>query len=191
MWIWREDREDTAGGSFDRHDRARGGWHVDTYGAWNWQDEHPARGGLALLPAPSEAWSVPDEWADETPIFNAVSDDHSRRARLRPIEGAASWAAIPEPNPGSGPLPIQDPSGRARSGHLAAVPTVPPPSEAGDDREGLAEPVRRGGAEDELRRRAERRRRPRTESTERRGAGRHAMRDDDGPVSGGRHALEH
>lgn len=201
MWVWREDRVDTAGGAFDGALDRSGGWRLDVTGAWTWDDGAPraerggadprrrddAGGALALLPAP-----VRPGGDDETPIFRAVSDDHSRRA-LHPIDGAPAWAAIPEPHPGSGPLPVQDPGGR----RLAAVPTVPPPAVSGEHEghggyggheghEGHDGPVE--SPEDEMRRRAERRRRGRSVDEIAAGVrrGRHALRADE--PRAGRHS---
>ncbi len=83
-----------------------------------------------------------------------------RREERRREDRRRAEASIPEPHPGSGPFPAQ---ARTRRG-LAPVESVPPPAREGDG------PV--GSAEDELRRRAERRRRPRVEPE----SGRHALR---------------
>lgn len=135
-----------------------------------------------------------------TPIFHALTVDRRRRETLRAVPGprdrwadderprrrADSGPSIPEPHPGSGPLPIQDAEdGRGRRG-LAAVPTVPPPplpgaSSAPAGHDDVAE-----SPQDELRRRAERRRRPHR-AEEDAEAGRHAMRRP--AASGGRHAM--
>jgi hypothetical protein len=141
------------------------------------------------------------EHADPTPIFHELAVDRRERPRretqrsgARPVEretqrrgsrsSERSWrdrdaVSVPEPHPGSGPLPIQD--GGSRRG-LAEVPTVPPP--AGPMSDGAESP------EDELRRRAERRRRPlgtaggRGEDRE---GGRHTWRGEE--IRTGRHAL--
>ncbi|MDD7935970.1 hypothetical protein [Actinomycetospora straminea] len=135
--------------------------------------------------------------AEPTPIFQELTVDRSRR----PVRGAVS---VPEPHPGSGPLPVQDPTGR-RSG-LREVPTVPPPALDGSTSAGLrsewSERSRRSeradlrsvsrdeSPEEELRRRAERRRRPRSAADDRDVApegGRHAWKREDART--GRHAL--
>ena len=105
---------------------------------------------------------------EPTPIFHELTVDRTRR-----------HARVPEPHPGSGPLPVQDPRGHG----LAPVPTVPPP----------AAPEDASSPEEEMRRRAERRRRPRASAAtvapgrESESGGRHSLRREE-PV-GGRHAL--
>lgn len=200
MWVWRDDtalaRRGTApeGGS--------PGWRLDAAGTWAWDEPSlleragvgvgALRSGFSAEAAIARAVSVvPAARTAEpgmagTPIFHALSEDRSRRSVLRAVPDADRAApSVPEPHPGSGPLPIQDPSatgGRARRG-LAEVPTVPPPPAGGASDEQAAE-----SPEDELRRRAERRRRPRTEPEAAPvGGGRHAMRD--AQVTGGRHAM--
>ncbi|MFC5136877.1 hypothetical protein ACFPK1_01420 [Actinomycetospora rhizophila] len=116
-----------------------------------------------------------DPGAEPTPIFHELTEDRTRPRRAYRDRDAL---AVPEPHPGSGPLPVQDPSGRRRG--LAEVPTVPPPAVDGSSAAGLDE-----SPEDELRRRAERRRRPRADEARGEG-GRHAWREE---LRGGRHAL--
>ncbi|MHC1558215.1 hypothetical protein ACR9E3_04620 [Actinomycetospora sp. C-140] len=115
---------------------------------------------------------------DPTPIFHELTEDRSRPAQ-RP-----SRVHVPEPHPGSGPLPVQDPYPTPRRGGLDEVPTVPPPAPAGSSPAGdVAE-----SPEDELRRRAERRRRPLGDGRDAdREGGRHTWRREE--VRTGRHAL--
>ncbi|MEJ2888983.1 hypothetical protein [Actinomycetospora aeridis] len=115
---------------------------------------------------------------EPTPIFHELTEDRTRGVTRRAY-GDRDALPVPEPHPGSGPLPVQDPSGRRA--RLSEVPTVPPPAVGGSDPAGTAE-----SPEDELRRRAERRRRPRTEDVAP-DAGRHAWRREESRT--GRHAL--
>ena len=171
MWVWREET-------------VRGGWRLDSTGSWTYDE--PAR--LERVGPPRD----PDRIARErfvraqrarsegrrpapvgarpefeaTPIFRSVAHEvrewrDERYPEPRREVGRRAEPAIPEPHPGSGPFPAQ---ARTRRG-LASVESVPPPA-----REGDVGPV--GSADDELRRRAERRRRPRVEPE----SGRHALR---------------
>ncbi|HSK59662.1 MAG TPA: hypothetical protein VK935_11485 [Actinomycetospora sp.] len=182
-----------------------GGWRLDAYGTWVWDEasplERPGAGIGALRGYVGDDRFGPerptvgdralatldlDRTAEPTPIFHELAVDRSRRVpRRRPARRDA--VHVPEPHPGSGPLPVQDGSSgasagwRARSG-LQDVPTVPPPAAPG-----------LGGApespEDELRRRAERRRRPMagTGAEVPPDGGRHTWRREE--VRTGRHAL--
>ncbi|MDF2975915.1 MAG: hypothetical protein K0S40_643 [Actinomycetospora sp.] len=195
MWVWREDQGSGGVGG--------GGWRLDAYGTWVWDEaspldrpgagigalrgrvgddrrpERPTIGDRALATLDRDAR---DRTAEPTPIFHELTVDRSRSVpRRRPARRDA--VHVPEPHPGSGALPVQDGSAGygARRG-LQDVPTVPPPAwpELGCAPE---------SPEDELRRRAERRRRPLTGS----GAdapsegGRHTWRREE--VRTGRHAL--
>ena len=196
MWVWRDDQGSGGAGG--------GGWRLDAYGTWVWDEasplerpgagigalrgrvgddrlrpEQPTVGDRALATLDRDA---PDRTAEPTPIFHELTVDRSRRVpRRRPARRDA--VHVPEPHPGSGALPVQD--GSAGSGSrrgLQDVPTVPPP--AAPELGGAPE-----SPEDELRRRAERRRRPMTGT----GAdapqegGRHTWRREE--VRTGRHAL--
>lgn len=199
MWVWRDDLG--SGGASD----GAGGWRLDAYGTWVWDEpsplERPGAGVGALRPrgeaGPERAGgdrTYGDRalarlgHAEPTPIFQELTVDRSRR----PAWGGVS---VPEPHPGSGPLPVQDPTGR-RSG-LREVPTVPPPALDGSSSAGLRREradlrsvPRDESPEEELRRRAERRRRPRSAAADRDAApegGRHAWRREE--VRTGRHAL--
>ena len=223
MWVWRDDLGSGAASG-------GGGWRLDAYGTWTWDEpsflERPGAGtdalrraaapaGLAVSPAPaapvgSRAGVVrrqrpargtrpgtPDRAiaaldGDPTPIFHELTEDRSREPwdtdarRARATRDAR--VHVPEPHPGSGPLPVQDPSAPSRRGGLGAVPTVPPPAPDGSTAAGLAARDVPESPEDELRRRAERRRRPLGDGrdTEREG-GRHTWRREE--VHTGRHAL--
>lgn len=173
MWVWRDDV--TPGVD-------RGGWQLDAYDTWHWDTRSPLErvgagtGALTNYAGRSDAGdraiaaigAPPPEY---TPIFHAMTEDRTQRS---PWVGAR----VPEPHPGSGPLPIQDAPREPAARGLAAVPTVPPPP-VGDDR-----PL---SAEEELRLRAERRRRPRAAETPA-GGGRHTMRPR-AETPEGRHAL--
>ena len=194
MWVWREDQGSGGVGG--------GGWRLDAYGTWVWDEASPlerpgagigalrGRGGDDRVRAEraerpmvgDRALATLDRDAEPTPIFHELTVDRSRRVpRRRPARRDA--VHVPEPHPGSGALPVQDGSARygARRG-LQDVPTVPPP--AGPDFGGAPE-----SPEDELRRRAERRRRPMagTGADAPQEGGRHTWRREE--VRTGRHAL--
>lgn len=184
MWVWRDDM--TRGVD-------QGGWALDASGSWTWGAPSPLeRSGAGTVaprgytgpgePRPAQrservlarpgagdralaALGAPP--AEYTPIFHALSEDRTRRHDDR-----WSGARVPEPHPGSGPLPVQ--------GGLSAVPTVPPPPASGDEHPAAS-------ADDELRRRAERRRRPRTVEAAP-VSGRHTLLPREEPREG-RHAL--
>lgn len=213
MWVWRDDLGSggETGGS--------GGWRLDAYGTWVWDEpsvlERAGAGTGALrgrgAPVRELGGRRGDralaalEHADPTPIFNELSTDRSRRGPRREtvVRGSRaaerSWrerdaVSIPEPHPGSGALPVQDPYGGSGSARgLAEVPTVPPPALDGSSsvarRRPSELPETAASAEDELRRRAERRRRPLTsvDADGDRDGGRHTWRRDE--VRTGRHAL--
>jgi hypothetical protein len=219
VWVW---RDDLGSGS----DGRGGGWRLDAYGTWVWDEpsllERPGAGMDALrrtavggerpIERPRRSGERRDgrgdralaalEHADPTPIFHELTVDRSRPRREPRREPRRDRDAVrvPEPHPGSGPLPVQDAEGRRderrrdRSG-LREVPTVPPPAVdgSGSASRRLPEPTPAETAEDELRRRAERRRRPRAteraEHTERddREGGRHTWRREEERT--GRHAL--
>jgi hypothetical protein len=137
------------------------------------------------------------EHDDPTPIFHELTVDRSRVSRREPSRGGTrrgerSWrdrdaVHVPEPHPGSGPLPVQDPYGDAgRRRGLTEVPTVPPPAVGGSGSRG-AVPGLAESPEDELRRRAERRRRPLDAAGGERAGGRHTWRAEEART--GRHAL--
>lgn len=185
MWVWRDDM-------------ARGGWRLDAYGTWIWDEPSPldragagtgalagyagaSRGAVGLLDAPRLAPEVPA--SEPTPIFRDLTADRIRRDPWDTRHDEGPWAAVPEPHPGSGPLPVQDPDGRYGDRALASVPTVPPPPLPSEP---TAYPVSSESPEDELRRRAERRRRPRADTSESSSA-RHSWRREE-PHSG-RHSL--
>ena len=112
--------------------------------------------------------ATPGDPFEAEPIFRSVAhsvseERHYENGRYRHAPHAAPerHGYIPEPHPGSGPFPAQG-GGRRR---LAPVEEVPPPPAQHD-----LGPV--ASAEDELRRRAERRRRPRVEPE----SGRHVLR---------------
>jgi hypothetical protein len=197
VWVWRDDLG--SGGA----SAGAGGWRLDAYGTWVWDEpsplERPGAGVGAFRPrgehvVARERAAGGDRalarlgHAEPTPIFQELTVDRSRR----PVRGTVS---VPEPHPGSGPLPVQDPTGR-RSG-LREVPTVPPPaldgsSSAGlrSERADLRSVSRDESPEEELRRRAERRRRPRSAADDRDAApegGRHAWKREEART--GRHAL--
>lgn len=204
MWVWRDEtalgtRGSSGSGGYARSSGATPGWRLDARGTWTWDEPSmleregvgvgALRHGFAAEPAPAP---VPAARAAEpglagTPIFQALTADHSRRATLRAVPDDG-WSddryapSVPEPHPGSGPLPIQDARGPVRRSGLAEVPTVPPPPGPGEVADAAAE-----SPEDELRRRAERRRRPRQEPEAPVGGGRHAMRA--AQPAGGRHAM--
>lgn len=198
MWVWRDDLGSGA---------AAGGWRLDRNNTWVWEEPSPLeRAGAGVGALRGYAGSAPaidrrraersvrPEPAvgdralatlgdDPTPIFHELSVDRSRdipRPSWRDRDRDA--VHVPEPHPGSGALPIQD--------GLGVVPTVPPPPLPGTtpDR-GAAVPELAESAEDELRRRAERRRRPLADDradTAREG-GRHTWRREE--TRTGRHAL--
>ena len=140
MWEWREDTRP-------------GGWRLDAAGTWTWGAVPPHR------------------WVDEpTPIFRAVASDWERHGREhvaghRIVGDTARerghLPTLPEPRPGSGPLPIQRPQDPGRRRELTSVEATPPP-------------LPQGGSEDEPRRRAKHRRPPQAAP----------------PSAGGRHALQ-
>ncbi|WP_345424472.1 hypothetical protein [Actinomycetospora chlora] len=214
MW-----RDDLGSGS----DGRGGGWRLDAYGTWVWDEpsllERPGAGMDALRrtavggerPIERPRRSVERreaerrdgerradrggdralaalDHADPTPIFHELTVDRSRPRREPRREARRDRDAVrvPEPHPGSGPLPVQDAEGRRderrrdRSG-LREVPTVPPPAVdgSGSASRRLPEPTPAETAEDELRRRAERRRRPR--------AAERAEEDEHDHLEGGRH----
>lgn len=190
MWVWRDDMA-----SGDARSGA-GGWRLDAYGTWVWDEPSPLErpgagvGALRREAVPRRAARAGGDRAlatlgrtgsEPTPIFHELTED-----RTRPPRAHRDAIAVPEPHPGSGPLPVQDASGRRR-GRLTEVPTVPPPSLDGSahlaDHADHADHAE--SPEDELRRRAERRRRPRAEEPPA-GTGRHAWREE---IRGGRHAL--
>jgi hypothetical protein len=205
VWVWRDETARGTQGSSGAtaHARSAGaspGWRLDARGTWTWDEPSmleregvgvgALRYGFAAEPAPAP---VPAARAAEpgiagTPIFQALTADRSRRATLRAVPDDG-WSddrrapVVPEPHPGSGPLPIQDARGPVRRSGLAEVPTVPPPPGPGE----AADAVVAESPEDELRRRAERRRRPRQEPETRAAGGRHAMRAE--APAGGRHAM--
>ncbi|MEJ2870005.1 hypothetical protein WCD74_19715 [Actinomycetospora sp. OC33-EN08] len=183
MWVWRDET-------------VRGGWRLDDTGSWAYDE--PARlepvGASGRRERPEvdprrrEQWarerfladqrarqerlrpalaSTPGDPFEAEPIFRSVAHEVSEERRYEdgryrhvPSDRADRGAWIPAPHPGSGPFPAQD-AGRRR---LAPVDAVPPPGL--DDLGPAASP------EEELRRRAERRRRPRTEPE----SGRHVLR---------------
>ncbi|MEJ2864530.1 hypothetical protein [Actinomycetospora flava] len=181
-----------------------GGWRLDAYGTWVWDEpsplERPGAGIGALRRAEPTARetrvgadralaTLGQTGGEPTPIFHELTEDRTRPRRAYRDRDAL---AVPEPHPGSGPLPVQDGSGRRR-GRLSEVPTVPPPAVDGSSSAALR--LREDGSsaagldespEDELRRRAERRRRPRSDEARGDGGGRHAWREE---IRGGRHAL--
>ena len=187
MWVWRDDM------GIGEARSGAGGWRLDAYGTWVWDEpsplERPGAGiGALRRPEAPAARAGGDRalatlghtGAEPTPIFHELTEDRTRprRAYRDRAYRDRDALAVPEPHPGSGPLPVQDGSGRRRG--LREVPTVPPPAVDGTTSAGLDE-----SPEDELRRRAERRRRPRAEET-RSETGRHAWREE---IRGGRHAL--
>jgi hypothetical protein len=201
VWVWRDDL-----GSGAAEGRG-GGWRLDAYGTWVWDEpsplERPGAGMDALRRASAggarrsgrrggdTALAALDH-ADPTPIFHELTVDRSR-PRREPSRRDRDAVRVPEPHPGSGPLPVQDADGRrrGRSG-LGDVPTVPPPALDGSSSAGLPAPELAETTEDELRRRAERRRRPRAaertaRSAEEREGGRHTWRREEDRT--GRHAL--
>ncbi|WP_133251862.1 hypothetical protein [Actinomycetospora cinnamomea] len=198
--MWRDDLGSGAAAS------GGGGWRLDAYGTWVWDEPSPlerpgagigalrARGGdderarRDLSAVGDRALATLDRGYDDrvgdrgdpTPIFHELTVDRSRRVTRRPARRDREAVAVPEPHPGSGPLPVQD-GGRGRG--LREVPTVPPPPVAPEFAE---------SPEDELRRRAERRRRPLGSAGETpreadREGGRHTWRREE--VRTGRHAL--
>ncbi|WP_345341051.1 hypothetical protein [Actinomycetospora succinea] len=196
-----------------------GGWRLDAYGTWVWDEPSPLErpgAGIGALRRGEPARegegrtvrrggdralaSLGNPGSEPTPIFHELTEDRTRPRRAYRDRDAL---AVPEPHPGSGPLPVQDASGPRRSG-LSEVPTVPPPAVDGSSSaalrgraDGSSSAALRGRAdvsdaagldespEDELRRRAERRRRPRADEA-RGDGGRHAWREE---IRGGRHAL--
>ncbi|MDD7941122.1 hypothetical protein PHK61_22130 [Actinomycetospora lutea] len=189
MWVWRDEPASGEARS------GSGGWRLDAYGTWVWDEPSPLErpgAGIGALRRPESPVapvarrrevraggdralaSLGTAGAEPTPIFHELTEDRSRPRRAYRDRDAL---AVPEPHPGSGPLPVQDASGRRRGG-LAEVPTVPPPALGGS-----SSPEE--SPEDELRRRAERRRRPRADEAGAEG-GRHAWREE---IRGGRHAL--
>ncbi|WP_285650978.1 hypothetical protein [Actinomycetospora sp. NBRC 106375] len=200
--MWRDDLGSGAASG------GAGGWRLDAYGTWVWDEpsvlERPGAGTDALRRAAGSAGTRgtgvvrrqrPARGArpgagdraiaalgdDPTPIFHELTEDRSR---------PAPRVHVPEPHPGSGPLPVQDPTAASRRGGLDAVPTVPPPALDGSSSAGLGTGARdtAESPEDELRRRAERRRRPLGDGREAdREGGRHTWRREE--VRTGRHAL--
>jgi hypothetical protein len=191
VWVWRDDLGSGA---------AAGGWRLDRNNTWVWEEPSPlerAGAGVGALRGYAGSAPVIDRrrterpepavgdralaalGGDPTPIFHELSVDRSRSIP-RPSWRDRDAVHVPEPHPGSGPLPIQD--------GLGVVPTVPPPPLPGEP----AAPEAAESAEDELRRRAERRRRPLNsdhgdrEDTAREG-GRHTWRREE--TRSGRHAL--
>ena len=204
MWVWRDDMG--SGGA-----SGGGGWRLDVSGTWVWDEPSPlerpgagvgalrGRGGDDRVRA--ERREVGDRalavlehgGAEPTPIFHELTVDRSRRVSRRPARRERDAVHVPQPHPGSGPLPIQDPAdgrGRARRG-LQEVPTVPPPALDGSSSAALRlpDPELAETPEDELRRRAERRRRPQSSAVpeSREEGGRHTWRREE--VRTGRHAL--
>ncbi|MDL5154898.1 hypothetical protein [Actinomycetospora termitidis] len=180
MWVWRDET-------------VRGGWRLDDTGSWRYDE--PARlesvGAPGRRERPEADARVREQWARE----RFLADQRARRERLRPALASTPGdpfeaepifrsvahevreerryedgryrhapsdrgARIPEPHPGSGPFPAQD-GGRRR---LAPVDEVPPPG-VGDFDPAVS-------PEEEMRRRAERRRRPQAEPA----GGRHVLR---------------
>jgi hypothetical protein len=199
VWVWRDDLGSGAAGS------GGGGWRLDAYGTWVWDEpsplDRPGAGIGALRERAGDERTRRERSGlgdralatlerghgggeDPTPIFHELTVDRSRRVTRRPSRRDRDAVAVPEPHPGSGPLPIQD-GGRRRG--LQDVPTVPPPALDGS----ASLPEFAESAEDELRRRAERRRRPLGSAGETRDAdregGRHTWRREE--VHTGRHAL--
>lgn len=181
MWVWRDET-------------VRGGWRLDNTGSWTYDDparlqpvgasrraEHDARAReqwarerfLADQRARQERLrpalaTMPGDPFESEPIFRSVAHEVSQERRYEggryhhaPHAPAERHGWIPEPHPGSGPFPAQD-GGRRRLAPVDEVPPPPVPADLG--------PV--GSPEDELRRRAERRRRPRSEPD----GGRHVLR---------------
>ncbi len=185
MWVWRDDV--TPGVD-------QGGWRLDAYGTWTW-DEPSSLDRAGAGTSAVRGYSGPGEPraarprervvagpgagdralaavgalpAEYTPIFHALTEDRTRR-----YDDRWAGARVPEPHPGSGALPVQD-----SRGALSPVPTVPPPP---------ADGLGAVSAEEELRRRAERRRRPRSVEQAPAG-GRHTLLPRDEPQEG-RHVL--
>ena len=191
MWVWRDDLG--SGG-------AAGGWRLDG-NTWVWEEpsplERPGAGTGALRgyagasaagerrverpERPTGDRALATLGNDPTPIFHELSVDRSRSIP-RPSYRDRDAVHVPEPHPGSGPLPIQDEEWVHRGGRgLRDVPTVPPPPAPGA-------PEAAESPEDELRRRAERRRRPLDDAPEAaREGGRHTWRREE--IRSGRHAL--
>jgi hypothetical protein len=191
MWVWREEtvrggwRLDSTGSwTYDEPARLervrpqRTGWDVDSE---RLARERAAREQRARAEQrrPALAAVPPLAELEATPIFRSVAHEARswREERRHPDErryreerfeprrgeregrGERARRSIPEPHPGSGSFPAP-----ARQRGLAPVETAPPPPPWDEER-----PL---SAEDELRRRAERRRRPRTEPE----SGRHVLR---------------
>lgn len=203
MWVWRDDLG--SGGTYGGAGGS-GGWRLDAYGTWVWDEPSPLErfgAGPEALRRVSAGASRPSagerttgdralaalRHGDPTPIFHELTVDRTHRGPRRETQRRGdrpterSWRDrdalhVPEPHPGSGPLPVQDPEAGYRRRGLAEVPMVP----------ALAAPEVGESPEDELRRRAERRRRPlaavRDEDHE---GGRHTWRREE--VRTGRHAL--
>jgi hypothetical protein len=188
MWVWREET-------------VRGGWRLDATGSWTYDEPArlervaPPRGPrepepdrvsrerfvraqrarsegrrpvLSAVPQRSEFEPTPifrsvahevREWHDDRRVDDRYDEERASRydEPRREAGGRRAYPEIPAPHPGSGPFPAQD---RTRRG--------PESVEAASAR-GAAPAA---STEDELRRRAERRRRPRVEPE----SGRHALR---------------
>jgi hypothetical protein len=207
VWVWRDDLG--SGGALG----GAGGWRLDGNNTWVWEEPSPLdqpgagtgalrgyAGGVGSAPVadqrrperrperrtgrPVGDRALATLGDDPTPIFHELSVDRSRNIP-RPSwrERDRDAVHVPEPHPGSGALPIQDEEWAQRAQHrgrgLREVPTVPPPPA----------PEAAENPEDELRRRAERRRRPMGESREDAGreGGRHTWRREE--TRSGRHAL--
>lgn len=195
MWVWRDEAvygtggAGSAGGTWVPEQGRYGGrgWRLDASGTWAWDEpsplERPGIGVDALRGARTRSTEpVPDARVgdDATPIFHALTVDRTRRTILRAVPDAVD---------------ARDASGCApRRRGLADVPTVPPPPAPGGSAPGAAyvadaPPAGAESPADELRRRAERRRRPHGVASTDGGSsrGRHALRTAE-PV-GGRHAM--
>jgi hypothetical protein len=183
VWVWRDDLGSGDAGT------GPGGWRVDAYGEWTWDEPSPLErpgAGIGALQRPGttargagdRALATLGRPGEPTPIFHALTEDRTQSPPRRGYRDR-DVLPVPEPHPGSGPLPVQDPSGQRG---LSDVPTVPPPALGGS----APSEVEAESPEDELRRRAERRRRPRAEEGSAEG-GRHAWRREESRT--GRHAL--
>jgi len=204
VWVWRDDLG--SGGALG----GAGGWRLDGNNTWVWEEpsplDRPGAGTGALRGYAGSAPVVDQRRTerrtdrrrerpvgdralatlgdDPTPIFHELSVDRSRNIP-RPSwrERDRDAVHVPEPHPGSGALPIQDEEWAQRAQHhgrgLRDVPTVPPPPA----------PEAAENPEDELRRRAERRRRPMGDARDDAGreGGRHTWRREE--TRSGRHAL--
>ena len=205
VWVWRDDLG--SGGALG----GAGGWRLDGNNTWVWEEpsplDRPGAGTGALRGYAGSAPVVDQRRTerrtdrrterrterpvgdralatlgdDPTPIFHELSVDRSRNIP-RPSwrERDRDAVHVPEPHPGSGALPIQDEEWAQHHGRgLRDVPTVPPPPA----------PEAAENPEDELRRRAERRRRPMGDARDDAGreGGRHTWRREE--TRSGRHAL--